>query len=92
MCSIKLSEGTLKFDNIVASEKEFHAFKQAIGLNLVDTNKIVILTNLSLVIMALNILLATKMMVLFNRYALFCLKWVDAQNVLKKGEKHVLHS
>ena len=92
MYRIKLSEGTLKFDNVVASKKEFHAFKQEIGLNLVDTNKIVILTNLSLVIMALNILLATKMMVLFNRYALFCLKLVDAQNVLKKGEKHVLHS
>ena len=37
-----MSEKTLKFDNIQANKKYFHACKQAIDLNLVDINKIVI--------------------------------------------------
>ena len=36
-----MSEETLKFGDIVVNEKEFHASKQAIALNLVSTNKIV---------------------------------------------------
>ena len=40
--SIKMSEQTLKFGDIVVNEKEFHASKQAIALNLVNTNKIVV--------------------------------------------------
>ena len=37
-----MSEQTLNFGNVVMNEKEFYASKQAIALNLVDTNKIVI--------------------------------------------------
>ena len=37
-----MSEHALKFDGIVVNKKEFHTFKQAIALNLVDINKIVI--------------------------------------------------
>ena len=37
-----MSEKTLKFGNVVVNKKEFHASKQAIALNLVNTNKIVI--------------------------------------------------
>ena len=37
-----MSEQTLKFGDIVVNKKEFHASKQAIALNLVYTNKIVI--------------------------------------------------
>ena len=37
-----MSEKTLKFGDIVINKKEFHASKQAIALNLVDTDKIVI--------------------------------------------------
>ena len=37
-----MSEETLKFGNVLINKKEFHASKQAIALNLVDTNKIVI--------------------------------------------------
>ena len=33
---------TLKFGDIVVNKKEFRVYKQAIGLNLVDTNKIVV--------------------------------------------------
>ena len=39
--SIKRSEQTLKFGDIVVNKKEFHASKQAIALNLINTNKIV---------------------------------------------------
>ena len=37
-----MSKETLKFGNVVVNKKEFHASKQAIVLNLVDTIKIVI--------------------------------------------------
>ena len=36
---IKMSEQTLKFDHIVFNEKEFHASKQAIALDLVESNR-----------------------------------------------------
>ena len=42
MYIIKMSRKTLKFDNIEDNKKEFHASKQAVDLNLVDINKIVI--------------------------------------------------
>ena len=35
-------EQTLKFGNVVINKKEFHASEEAIALNLIDTNKIVI--------------------------------------------------
>ena len=37
-----MNEQTLNFVNIEVNKKEFHASKQAIGLNLVGTNRIVI--------------------------------------------------
>ena len=37
-----MSEQTSKFGDIVGNKKEFHASKQAIALNLVNTNKIVV--------------------------------------------------
>ena len=37
-----MSEKTLKFGHIVVNKGEFHASKQAIALNLVNTNKIVV--------------------------------------------------
>ena len=37
-----MSEQTLKFNNAVVNKKEFHTSKQAIALNLVDANKIVV--------------------------------------------------
>ena len=36
-----MSEETLKFCDIVVNKREYRASKQAIALNLVDTNKIV---------------------------------------------------
>ena len=37
-----MSEQTLEFGDIVVNKKEFHASKQAIALDLVDTNNIVV--------------------------------------------------
>ena len=37
-----MSEQALKFGDIVVNKKEFHASKQAIALNLVNTNKIAV--------------------------------------------------
>ena len=37
-----MSEQTLEFGDIVVNKKEFHASKQAIALNLVNTNKILV--------------------------------------------------
>ena len=37
-----MSEKKLNFGNVVVNEIEFHASNQAITLNLVDTNKIVV--------------------------------------------------
>ena len=37
-----MSEQTLTFGDFVVNKKEFHASKQAIALNLVNTNKIVV--------------------------------------------------
>ena len=38
----KDSEQILKFNNYLVNKREFHASKQAIALNLEDTNKIVV--------------------------------------------------
>ena len=40
--SIKISEQVLKFGDILVNKGEFHASKQAIALNLVNTKKIVV--------------------------------------------------
>ena len=69
-----MSRKTLKFDNIVVNKKEFYVSKQQIDLNLVDLNKIVILTNLSIAMMVSNILLATKKIISLDLYVLFYLK------------------
>ena len=69
-----MSRKTLKFDNIVVNKKEFYVSKQQIDLNLVDKNKIVILTNLSIAMMVSNILLATKKIISLDLYVLVYLK------------------
>ena len=42
MCNIIISEETLKFNNIKINKKQFHKSKQAIDLDSVDTDKIVV--------------------------------------------------
>ena len=40
--NVKMSEKRLKFNNIKVNKKEFHKSKQAIDLDSVDTDKIVV--------------------------------------------------
>ena len=40
--NIKMGEKTLKFNNIKVNKQEFHRYKQAMELDLVDTGKIVV--------------------------------------------------
>ena len=42
MLQKKKKKQTLKFGNVLINKKQFHASEQAIALNLIDTNKIVI--------------------------------------------------
>ena len=42
LLSIKMSEKTLKFDNIRVNKKEFHKSKQPINLDLVKVDQIVV--------------------------------------------------
>ena len=37
-----MSKQTLKFGDIIVNKKEFYASRQAIALNLVNTNKIIV--------------------------------------------------
>ena len=71
-----LSEKTLKFDNVRVDKKEFHISEQPISnnLDLVNYDQIVVLTNLSIMMIVVNILLVTKKTELLNRYALSYLK------------------
>ena len=39
---IRMSEKTLKFDNIRVNKKEFHKFKQSIDLHLINVDQIVV--------------------------------------------------
>ena len=76
---IRMSEKALKFDNIVVNKKEFHKSKQPIDLNLVKVDQILISDKFKHILMlVLNILLATKKIILLNCYVLSYLKWVDA--------------
>ena len=61
-----MSEQTLKFDHIVVNKKNFHASKQAIVLDLVESSRILVLTNLNTIKMVLNILLVIYMMMMLS--------------------------
>ena len=72
---IRMSEKALKFDNIVVNKKEFHKSKQPIDLNLVKVDQILISDKFKHILMlVLNILLATKKIILLNGYVLSYLK------------------
>ena len=69
-----MTEKTLTFSNIKINKKEFHKSKQAIDLDSIDTDKIVVLTNLNIVMKVLNTSLVIKKMKLSNPYVLSYLK------------------
>ena len=64
LLSIRMSEKTLKFDNIRVNKKEFNKSKQPMSLYLVNVFEIVIM------MMILNFLLVTKKVSLLSHYAL----------------------
>ena len=72
--NIIMSEKTLKFNSIKVNKKEFHKSKQAIDLDSVDTDKIVVSDNLNIVKKVLNTSLVIKKMKLSNHYVLSYLK------------------
>ena len=74
MLSIIMSEKTLKFNNTKINKKEFHKSKQAIDLDSVTTDKIVVSDNLDIVKKVTNTLLVIKKMKLSNHYVLSDLK------------------
>ena len=62
-----MSELTLKFGEVVVNKKEFHASKRAIALNLVDTDK--------MMMMVVNTLLVIYIMIMSLGFCvLYCLK------------------
>ena len=73
MHSIKISGKTLRFHYIEVNKK-IYTSKQPIALSLVIVDQILLLTNLSIVIIVSNILLATKKIILLDHYVLFRLK------------------
>ena len=66
-----MSAKTLKYDNIEVNKNEFHASKQAIDLNLLDINKIVVSDKFK---HGDDFLLVTKMIISLDRCVLFCFK------------------
>ena len=53
-----MSEQKLKFDHIVVNKKDFHASKEALALDLVESSKILVPDRFNTVKIVLNILLA----------------------------------
>ena len=73
MISIKMSERTLKFDNIRVNKKEFHKSKQLINLDL-NVDQIIVSDKFKHNDDGILVLLITKKMKLLNHCVLFCLK------------------
>ena len=79
-----MSQETLKFDNAEVNKKEFHVSKQAITLNLVNENQVLISDKFehsykyllyNKYLKVLNILLVTKKMIISaDFYILYYLK------------------
>ena len=70
LLSIRMSEKTLKFDNIRVNKKEFHRSKQPINLDLVKVDQIVISDRFKRSDDSFKYLLATEKVKLVNRYVL----------------------
>ena len=69
-----MNEKTLKFSNIKINKKEFHKSKQAIDLDSITTDKIVVSDKFRHSEKVINILLVIKKMKLSNHYVLYYLK------------------
>ena len=74
MCNIIMGEKTLKFNNTKINKKEFHKSKQAIDLDSVDTNKIVVSDKFRHSEESFKYLLVINKMKLLSHYVLSYLK------------------
>ena len=77
LLKIRVSEKTLKFNNIRLNKKEFYKSKQPIDLESGNVDQIVVSDKFKKVTRVLNISLVTKKTRLLNRYLLSYIKWVD---------------
>ena len=75
LLSRRMSEKTLKFDNIRVNKNEFHKSKQPLDLDLVNVDQIVVSDKFKHNDDLLNILLVTKKAKLLNHCVLLYLKW-----------------
>ena len=57
-----MSEQTLKFNENLVNKKDFHASKEDVALDSIESSRILFLTNLNTLKMVLNSLLAIYMM------------------------------
>ena len=69
---MRMSEKTLKFDNIVVNKKEFHKSKQPINLDLVDLDQIVIVDKFKHSDDNFKYFTGYRKVKFVNSYVLFC--------------------
>ena len=69
-----MSPKTIKFGNKEINRKEFYSSKQAIPLDSVDLNKIVVSNKWKINDTTYKICVGFQIMMLFNHYVLFYLK------------------
>ena len=79
----------IKFGNKEVNKKEFYSSKRAISLDSVDLNKIVVSKNWKINDTTYKHI-CRYLMILFNHYVLFYLKWMDILNILMMVEKYVI--
>ena len=77
----------IKFGNKEVNKKEFYLSKQAISLDSVDLNKIVVSKKWKINDTTYKHICGYVNNVLFNHYVLFYLKWMDILNILMMVEK-----
>ena len=77
LLSIRMSENTLKFNNIRVNKKEFHKSKQPIDLDLINIDQIVLSDKLKHSDDGFKYFIAYKEGEIVKPFILFCLKWVD---------------
>ena len=75
--SIRVSEKTLKFDNIRVNKKEFHKSKQPINLDLVNVDQIVISDKFKHSDDGFKYFIGYKEGEIVKSLCIICLKWVD---------------
>ena len=79
LLSIRMSEKTLRFDNIRLNKKKFHISKQPINLDIINVDEIVVSDTFKHDDDGCKYFIGykTKEAKLLNRYVLSYLKWVD---------------